>query len=367
MVPPVGHQQGDRCVLWAINKLEDKTPAISGLTPIGTATGGTGAAGVDVGQQRITVWEFDEGAALVNVPITITGALNSLGGGYSVRPAAGEVFKPSTVLFAWDTASGTSFAAVMASNQGFQLNDWAIQIATLTHGAPGLPGRSFTIPGVTLTGAGGVPLNSVGQNSTGNHQYTYTDRGQVTAGAQSAAATAGGTTTQATTGGAAHVRLSVWKTAAVGTAAETDDAQPVGRRKTRAALTASETDSAQPVGRRKVKVVTGTGEVDTALAVARRKARALGTAVETSVAQAVGRWKTYLLGPAFESDTALPVGRTKRRPLGIAGEVDEAMPVTGGTTEPTGPTLDLRLTASIEPDRYAHEVEPDRYSGRIEP
>lgn len=347
MVPPAGHQQGDRCVVWAINKLEDKVPSISGLTPIASATGGAGAAGVDNGPQRITVWEFDEGAGLVNVAVTITGALNSLGGGYSVRPGAGEVFKPSTVLFAWDTSSGTAFSAVMASNQGFQLNDWAIQIATLTHGAPGLPGRSFTIPGVTLTGAGGVPLNSVGQNATGNHQYTFTDRGQVTAGAQSAAATAGGTTTVATTGGAAHVRLSVWKTAAVGQATETDTALPLGRRKSRTVLTASENDAAQPV--------------------ARRKSRTLGIATETSAAQAVGRWKTYLIGAAFESDTAQAIGRLKRRLLGTAVEVDEAQPITGGLTGPSGPTLDLRLTGAVDPDRYAGDVEPDRYTGRIEP
>lgn len=211
MVPPAGHAQRDRHLLWAINKLEDKVPAISGIPVLAAAVVGTGAQVVDDGPQRMTFWEFDEGASQSSVAISIPLALNSLGGGYTVRPDATEFFNPSTVLFADDIISNTTFVALMAANQGFTVGDWAIQVATFTHGNPGLPGRSFTIPGCTLTGAGGVPLNSAPQNSTGNHQYTFTDRGQVTAGTQSAAATAGGTTTTATTGGAAHVRLSTTK------------------------------------------------------------------------------------------------------------------------------------------------------------
>lgn len=348
MVPPAGHAQGDRHVLWCINKLEDKVPVISGLSSLGTAVVGLAAApAVDVGQQRITVWEFDEGASQGNVTITITSALNSLGGGYGVTPAAGEVFKPSTVLFASDVTSGTAFACLMPSNQGFAVTDRLIQIGTFTHGSPGLPGRGVTLPGCVLNGGGSTGLNSTPQNATGNHQYTYTEVGTVTSGAQTSAATAIATTTTATTGGAAHVRVSYQKVATIGQATETDTAQPLGRRKQRAALTASETDAAQPV--------------------ARRKSRTLGIATETSAAQAVGRWKTRLIGPAFESDVAQAISRLKRRLLGTAGEVDEAQPVTGGTTGPSGPTLDLRLTGAVEPDRYAGDVEPDRYTGRIEP
>lgn len=209
MVPPAAQAIGDRHVIWVQNKLEDKVPSTpSGWTLIDSGAVGTGAAGSDLGQMRITAFERDAvGSILGNTAVTITAALNSLGGGYVVRPGAGETFGPSTMLFASDTSSGTGFSAAMGSNQGFQLGDWAIQVSALTHGSPGLTGRGFTIPGCTLTGSGGVPLNSAPQNTTGNHQYTFTDRGQVTAGAQTSAATASGTTTTATTGGAAHIRL----------------------------------------------------------------------------------------------------------------------------------------------------------------
>lgn len=366
MTPPVGHQIRDRHVVWVINKLEDKVPTIAGLPAAATAVVGTGAQAVDNGPQRITVFEFDELAGLGNTAVVVTGAINCLGGGYVVRPAADEVFKPCTVLFASDTTSGTGFAAVMPSNQGFQLNDWCIQIGTFTHGNPGLPGRSVTIPGCTLTGAGGIPLNSAPQNALGNHQYTFTDRGQVTAGAQTSAGTAGATTTTATTGGAAHIRLSVWKTPPVGQAAETDAAQPVGRRKLRAALTALETDAAQAVSRRKARAVGTAGETDSALVVARRKIRALGTAVEVSAAQVVGRWKTYLLGAAFESDEARPVGRRKSLPVGTAGEVDTALPITRPDV-PAGPSLEVDLSVTVEPDRFTAMMEPDRWTLTVEP
>lgn len=366
MVPPAGHAQGDRVVLWAINKLEDKVPVISGLSSLAAAVVGLVASpAADVGQQRITVWEFDEGAAQGNVTITITSALNSLGGGYSVTPAAGEVFKPSTVLFASDVVSGTSFSCLMPSNQGFALNDRIIQIGTFTHGSPGLPGRGITLPGCTLNGGASTALNSAPQNTTGNHQYTFTEVGTVTAGSQSAAATAIATTTTATTGGAAHVRMSYQKVGTLGQATETDTAQPLARRKQRAALTASETDAATPVGRRKQKALGTAGEADAALAVARRKIRALGVALETSAAQAVGRWKTRLIGPAFESDDAQPVGRRRIRQLGTALEVDEAQPITRGST--AGPGIGITPQGSIEPNRWAAIMGSDRWDGTVEP
>lgn len=115
---------------------------------------------------------------------------------------------------------------------------------------------------------------------------------------------------------------------AVGTAAETDSALPLGRAKRRAVGTTTETDAALALGRRKQRTVGVTAETDTALTIGRRKVRAIGTASSTEVALPIGRAKRRTLGTAGETDTAVAVGRTKRRAVGLAVEVDEALPIT---------------------------------------
>lgn len=332
MVPPVaGHQQRDRHVLWAINKLEDKVPAISGLAVLAFGIVGVGTPqAVDNGPQRITFWEFDEGASLTTLAVSIPGALNTLGGGYGVRPSALEVFNPSTVLFAEDVTSGTNFAAVMPSNQGFSLGDWAIQVATFTHGSPGLPGRSFTVPGCTLTGAGGVPLNSTPQNALGNHQYTFTDRGQVTAGAQSAAATAGATTTTPTTGGAAHVRITSYVPLALGNGTETDTAQALALLKSLNLGVAGGSATVPPVALSKALQLGVAGATEVAQALSFAKTMTLGVPTDVSTAPPLALLKALGLGRATETDVARTLTSSKLLTLGRTQETDTALPVAMG-------------------------------------
>jgi hypothetical protein len=70
----------------------------------------------------------------------------------------------------------------------------------------------------------------------------------------------------------------------LGTASETDTANPLTRRKSRTTGFASEVDAAQPITRRKSRTLSVAAEVDTANPVARRKSRTLGTAAEVDSA-----------------------------------------------------------------------------------
>jgi hypothetical protein len=93
---------------------------------------------------------------------------------------------------------------------------------------------------------------------------------------------------------------------AVGTAAETDAAQALGRTKIKALPTAAETDAAQPIQPAKVYVLQRASEADVALPIAVVKQKAIGMATETDQALAIGQ-KVIVVGRATETDIALPI------------------------------------------------------------
>lgn len=115
---------------------------------------------------------------------------------------------------------------------------------------------------------------------------------------------------------AIEIKATTGLTQAIGTAAETNTAQALGKRKTRTVGVATETSAAQPLGK--------------------TKTRAVGLAGETSTAQPLGRTKTRTLGVTTTTETALPLGKAKTRPLGTAVEVNTAQPL-GGSTPPAAP------------------------------
>lgn len=126
----------------------------------------------------------------------------------------------------------------------------------------------------------------------------------------------------------------------VGTAAEVDTAQPLGRSKALAADAATETDAAQPFGATKARALGTAATVETAQPFGRHKSLALGTAFEVDTAQGLFRGKARALGTAAETDAAGALGATKRRALGTAVERDTAVafvqepvvtPTVGGT------------------------------------
>ena len=96
--------------------------------------------------------------------------------------------------------------------------------------------------------------------------------------------------------------------AALGTATETDSAQPLGATKSAPLSPASASEASQPL--------VGT------------KASELGTADETETAPAITATKNRSLGPAATTEDAQPLSGAKSTTLGTAGETDTTRPLT---------------------------------------
>lgn len=112
---------------------------------------------------------------------------------------------------------------------------------------------------------------------------------------------------------------------ALGPAAETDTAVPLGRAKARSLGPAGATEQAQLVGAAKAQALGPAALVETARPLGRHKALALGTAYDIVTAQPFGRSKALLLPPAVETVSVVAVGARKTRFLGTANETDTAL------------------------------------------
>lgn len=122
------------------------------------------------------------------------------------------------------------------------------------------------------------------------------------------------------------------KARALGQAASAETAQALGPSKTKLLGTATESDAALPVGvNGQLRVTVGTAtETTTAQALGRAKVKALGTASETTAARPVtsNSARIVAVGTAVTSETAQPVVGAKRRGIGTAAETDAARSVT---------------------------------------
>lgn len=197
-----------------------------------------------------------------------------------------------------------------------------------------------TMPAVSVTtahaGAGMVHLVANENSSTGTPPTGYTERQDAnylrtntkTAGSAGAESPAGGSISVSTVKLGALVALrAAGGGTDIGTAAETDAGQPVGRIRATTAGVAAETEAAQPAGSIRATTAAPGAESDAAQPVGRIRATTAGTAAETEGPQPVGRIRVTSLGPALETDTAQAAGGGGATPLGTAGEVDGAQPV----------------------------------------
>ena len=141
------------------------------------------------------------------------------------------------------------------------------------------------------------------------------------------------------------------KGAAVAPVSETETAQALTVRKTRATAQATETETAQPLAKAKVKAATQATETETAQAIARRKTLTVGQAVEVEQAQAIQPLgdKTIPVGAAVEVETAQPVAKSKRRAVGQAGETETAQAVAKRYAYAVGSALELEEAKTVAP------------------
>jgi hypothetical protein len=126
----------------------------------------------------------------------------------------------------------------------------------------------------------------------------------------------------------------------VGSAAETDVAQPVGRVRSRVLGIATKTDAARPLAQVSIRAVGLAAETDAAQPVARRHARAAATAAETDTAVPLAARKTRAVGQTAEVDAAQALAHFRFRALGLAAEVDAAVEFPLGTGVHVAPEQD---------------------------
>lgn len=151
-------------------------------------------------------------------------------------------------------------------------------------------------------------------------------------------------------------------TQAVGTANETDTAQPITPAKRVTVGTAVETDTARPITRGVNPHPVGTAtEADTARQITPAKARPVGIAAESDSARPIPPAKARQVGTSVESNQAEPITPAKARAVGTATETDEAQPIGvlqsgGAQTIPVGTATE---TDEARPITVATTPEPE--------
>jgi hypothetical protein len=147
------------------------------------------------------VWDVTPASVTVAVPSGNSGT----GGSKTYRKAGGDPDFIVNASFGSDTTSGTAFATTQDVDQGFVTGDQVfIHGCTTTNTTRS--GEGATVPGCTIAAVTGIES---GGSATGNDQYAWTYRTNVTAGSQTGPATTSATLAAASTGGAVVVRISI--------------------------------------------------------------------------------------------------------------------------------------------------------------
>ncbi|MEV6105717.1 hypothetical protein AB0M28_13515 [Streptomyces sp. NPDC051940] len=126
----------------------------------------------------------------------------------------------------------------------------------------------------------------------------------------------------------------------LGTATETDTAQPLTGGKATTLGTAITTEQAQP----------WTGA----------KAASVGAATSTEAARPLTGAKTATLGTASSTETAQPITGTVSATLGTATVAEVAQPITGSKSATLGTALEVDTARPITPPAGAIQPHPDR-------
>lgn len=351
---PSGLASGDMLILSASSKY-NAADAPDGWTLLASASGGSGASGVDTGTvHRSLFYKISDGTETGTVTVNVPSGNSMSTRIVAYRPASGRTWSISATT-ASDNSAGTGVSFTGAANLDLAAGDWL-----LPHGVVNSDAYSYSSHAVTATGVSVLVDTAIAGGGFQEGPITDGDDMEllsvvtgllIASGPSSAApvwtATASGSAANAPAGACVFVRLRTvitvtlgqatetdtaqavtrLKTLAIGQATETDAAQAVTRVKARTLGQASETDEAQPVAVVEPTITVEVGqasETDTAQALARLKTLIVGQVSETDAAQAVGRLKTLAIGQAAETDLAQAIAHVLSRVLGQASETDSA-------------------------------------------
>lgn len=289
---PASPVAGNLFVLFVMSGEQDgtvpDTPAGWTAPPNNSHQGGGGTFGEDAGPRRVTVFtKTSDGTETGTVTVTIGGTAagrvisgvmamaSKTAGQLAVEVTGGE-----------DTTAGTDYSATAAATLALDAGDLIYTGNALVPDTATVSAQSVSATGVTF-GSPAFAGMATGANTGGNDMRPQAGRGGVTAGPASGPVTLSMTWSTAVTGATAFVRVFEVIQANVGSAAETDTAQPVARSKTRTVQASAETDAALQLGRSKARAVSAAAETEAALPIGRVKIRAAGRADEVDVALAL--------------------------------------------------------------------------------
>jgi hypothetical protein len=178
---------GDLGLLVACVKPETATfDAVSGWTLVGTATGGTGSSGVDVGPTRLGVWTRElDGTESGSVTVTNTGGNSSAGAMTVLTKDASATWDYSAFVTGDDAAHDTSASAACGTwPSALAANDWVTVAHACDTDLVGLA-SSFAI---TQSGAtfGTFTLRNRSRSGTNNDCGVYSIDVPVTTGSANA-------------------------------------------------------------------------------------------------------------------------------------------------------------------------------------
>lgn len=167
---------GDLFVLYVIQKTETATVATpAGWTvAVATTTVGTGAAALDAGQLRITIFtKISDGTETGTVTLTLTNNNVTYAQMMMIRSSNSTIVHPvATMGTLSDTSAGTTLSGTFstAPAPAVQAGHWGIVIEGYTTSGDSLnsPSSSLTFPGITGMGYGG---GSGGSTLAGNNFY----------------------------------------------------------------------------------------------------------------------------------------------------------------------------------------------------
>lgn len=199
---PSGVLAGHIAVLVVANKLDTEapnTPAGWTAPPNNACTGGTGAAGVDSGPLRITVFtkECDGTESLTTVTVSFTTHTGAQAVIHVYSKDTGTWNTAGSGDNTGDTTSGTDFSVTMGLDPGVATGDMVGGVYAYTSDTPTAATNVVSVPGCTL---GAVTQMASTGTTNGNDLRTTSVRAPVTAGTSTGVATISNTASVATTG-----------------------------------------------------------------------------------------------------------------------------------------------------------------------
>jgi MSHA biogenesis protein MshQ len=199
------HAATDKLLLTVVCKPETAVPSSDTGSLVGSVVLGGGAAGLNTGPARLTVWEVvDDTNTVTQFSFTLTGANAQAAQALAFSKAADEVWEPCALQSGDDLTSDTAYSMLTASGVGQASGDGLALLTALGNSSASVSAVAASAPGASQ---GAPSERQDGGSSSGDGVRLHVATALVTAGEATGATTVTATLSAASTGGTAVVRL----------------------------------------------------------------------------------------------------------------------------------------------------------------